>query len=116
MLPVPDKAYQLFDIVEIVIIPHNALTMIDYARLFVASEAVQKLLNAVSSCKLREAPRLYLLCVETLAAASGLAFIAAPEALSDHAFPVLAPFGVFAPGKFEKAVPFAAFAFRVFAA
>lgn len=82
-----DKLNQFLEVVEIIIIAHNAFTVIYDAGFLIAFKVVRR-----------------------------LALIASANVLSNTALAHLTLFRVLAPGEFLEAVPFAAFANHVFGA
>ena len=109
----PDKTDQRFEIIKIIVIADDALAVIDNACLLIALQTVQQFLLTVPPCKLRKRTRLDLFGKQPPAAVRRLAFKAAAKILFDHAFPVLTPLRIPAPRQFQKAVPFASFAFGI---
>ena len=109
-----DKLNQFLEVVEIIIIAHNAFTVIYDAGFLIAFKAVQEFFHTVPACKFGKRTRLDLLCIKTFTTVRRLALIASANVLSNTALAHLTPFRVLAPGEFLKAVPFAAFANHVF--
>ena len=96
-MPGPNKPDQLFKIVKLIIIAHDALAVIDDPRLLIALEAVKEFFHSISFCKLSESPRLDLISIKPLGAFGGTALIAAVDALCYAALTVLTPLSILTP-------------------
>ena len=105
-----DIADQFFQIIEIIIITHNAFTVINNTGLFISFKAVQECFNTVPSGKFRKSPWLDLFREQSLSTFRWFAFITAFNVFVDSASADLAPFRVLAPGKFLEPIPLASLA------
>ena len=77
----PDKLNQRFQIVKIIIVTENALSVIDNSRLLIACKAVQQFFHTVPLCKLRKGACLDFLGIQPLPAVLRRTFIASAEIL-----------------------------------
>ncbi len=104
LLPCSDETDQFFKVIKVIVVTHDPLTMIDDPALFIALQAVKKLIQAVSPYKFCKRTGFDFLSVKTSAALCRVAFIASGQFLFNHASAVLTPFGILAPGQFQKSV------------
>lgn len=111
-----DESDKFFNVIKIVIVAHDALTMIYDAVFFVALKAVKKIFNAVFSGKFGKCSRLYLVCKQTFAAVSLTAFVTGVHLLIKDTSSVFTPVSTFTPVQLKKTVGRTALALHIFRA